>query len=149
MGALRLPGSGSVCIDANVVIYSVEKIEPYFTLLVPLWQSAQAGQIAVLGSELLLLETLVKPLRVADTAVESAFRSLLQASNELRLLPITASILEEAARLRAGLNLTAPDAIHAATALSAGCDLFLTNDATFRRVPGLTVAILDEELRGP
>ena len=29
MGALILPASGSVYIDANAVIYSVERIEPY------------------------------------------------------------------------------------------------------------------------
>lgn len=55
MGQLTLPASGSVYIDADAVIYSVEKIEPYWTLLQPMWAAAKAGQFAIIGSELLLL----------------------------------------------------------------------------------------------
>jgi len=55
-------------------------------------------------------------------------------------------ILERAAQLRAATNLKTPDAIHAATALEHGCTLFVTNDSTFRRVPGLPVTILADLL---
>ena len=41
MGQLTLPASGSVYIDADAVIYSVEKIEPYWTLLQPMWSAAR------------------------------------------------------------------------------------------------------------
>jgi predicted nucleic acid-binding protein len=44
----------------------------------------------------------------------------------MRLLPITRPILLEAARLRAATKLKTPDAIHAATAMDAGCALFVT-----------------------
>ncbi len=37
MGTLILPASGRVYVDANAVIYAVECIEPYQTLLEPLW----------------------------------------------------------------------------------------------------------------
>lgn len=36
MGALTLPAAGSVYVEANTVIYAVEKIEPYSSFLVPL-----------------------------------------------------------------------------------------------------------------
>lgn len=62
MGSLTLPTTGAVYVDANVVIYSVEKVEPYYTALQPLWAAAQAGSITLISSELLLIETLVKPL---------------------------------------------------------------------------------------
>ena len=61
--------------------------------------------------------------------------------------PITQDVLREAARLRALIpGLKTPDAIHAATALVHGCALFVTSDVGFRRVPGLTLAILDDIL---
>ena len=42
---------------------------------------------------------------------------------------------------------TRTDARHAATAIQAECALFITNDADFRRVPGLPVVVLDDLLR--
>lgn len=144
MGSLTLPPSGIVYVDANSAIYSVEKIEPYNSLLLSMWQGAQAGDFRIVSSELLLLETLVKPLRTADAVLEASFRALLLSSHELRLIPITISILDSAAHLRAATGLKTPDAIHAATALAVGCDLFVTNDRDLTRVPGLAIALLDD-----
>ena len=45
MRSLILPTSGSVYIDANAIIYSVERIEPYRELLAPMWQKARAGPV--------------------------------------------------------------------------------------------------------
>jgi predicted nucleic acid-binding protein len=146
MGQLTLPTSGLVYLDADVIIYSVEKIEPYWSLLQPMWLAAQTGKFSPVGSELLLLETLVKPVQAGDTKLEQIFRQLLLASAEIQLFPISLPILEQAIYLRSTLNLKSPDAIHAATALSAGCTLFLTNDKVFSRVPNLPVMILHQVL---
>jgi predicted nucleic acid-binding protein len=133
-----------VYVDTNVVIYSVEKIDPYWIELQPLWQASQQGQFTVLSSELVLLETLVKPLKEADTVLEKTFRELLLASKDVQLIPISLSILEQAAYLRATTGLKSPDSIHAATALSVGSPLFITNEKVFKRVSGLTVVVLNE-----
>ena len=37
MGPLILPTEGSVYVDANAIIYSVERVEPYRGLLAPMW----------------------------------------------------------------------------------------------------------------
>jgi predicted nucleic acid-binding protein len=146
MGSLTLPSAGLVYLDTDAVIYSVEKIDPYAPLLQPLWLAAQAGSFMVVSSELTLLETLVKPFRDGDDVLATAFRALLLASREVRLLPISQALLEDAARLRATIGLKTPDALHAAAALAAGCALFVTNDHAYRRMAGLPVAILDDVL---
>ena len=146
MGTLTLPDAGPIYLDANGFIYSVERIEPYCSLLEPMWRQAQAGQFEILSSELVLLETLIKPLRQGDTILESLFRSLLNAL-EVRLIPATAPIWEHAARLRATTGLKTPDALHAATAFATGSKLFLTNDPDYRRVPDLPLTILDDVVR--
>lgn len=143
MGSLTLPPSGPIYLDANGFIYSVERIEPYRAFLEPLWLAAQAGQFEIVSSELTILETLVKPLREGDVALENLFRSLFSA-REVRLILATAPLWEEAARLRATTGLKTPDALHAATALTTGSTLFITNDGGFRGVPGLPVAVLHE-----
>ncbi|MBN2090133.1 PIN domain-containing protein [candidate division KSB1 bacterium] len=146
MGQIILPDTKYVYVDANAVIYSVEKIEPYFTLLKSLWQAAQRSQFLVISSELVILETLVKPLKESDKILESCFREFLLASQEVLLIPIDLSILEQAASLRATTGLKPPDAIHAATALTKGNIPFVTNDPNFKRVSGLSVMILQEIL---
>ncbi|MEE9295982.1 MAG: PIN domain-containing protein [Phycisphaerae bacterium] len=100
--------------------------------------------LLVISSELVLLETLVKPIREKKASLEAAFRAFLLESDEFRLVPIELGTIERAARLRAESGLKAPDAIHAATALEVDCALFLTNDPAFRRVDGLSVAVLGE-----
>lgn len=142
MGPLSLPASGSVYMDTNAFIYSVERIDPYRALLDPFWDDVQKAHASVLTSELSLLEVLVRPLRDGDTALEMAFRAVLLSSPDVRTVPITLTILERAARLRAIHSLRTPDAIHAATALKHGCGPFITNDAAFRRVPGFPVTVL-------
>lgn len=126
MGTLKLPSSGPVYLDTTAVIYSVEKIEPYRTLLYPLWQAAQKGQFGLVSSELLILETLVKPRKDANSVLEATFHQLLFHSRELDLIPVDVSVLDRAASLRATHGFKPPDAIHAATALHSSCTLLVT-----------------------
>ena len=145
MGPLILPTGGSVYIDANAIIYSVERIEPYRELLAPMWEEARAGQFTLTSSELVLLETLIKPLRDGNARLEMLFRSILD-SAEMNLFPATLATWEDAARIRAETGLATSDALHAATALRSDCALFVTNDADFRRVEGLPLVVLDDLL---
>jgi predicted nucleic acid-binding protein len=141
-----LPAAGAVYLDTDAIIYSVEKIAPYWLLLQPLWLAAQAGTFMVISSELALLETLVKPLQTSDSILENTYRVLLTAARETRLVAMDRAVLEQAARLRATTGIKTPDAIHAATALREACELFVSNDPIYRRVPGLPVAILDDHV---
>ena len=70
MGSLLLPPNGPIYLNASGLIYSVERIEPCRTLLEPRWRQAQAGQFVIVSSDLVVLETLVKPLQDSDTAVD-------------------------------------------------------------------------------
>lgn len=145
MGALTLPESGLIYLDTSPIIFAVEKIPPYDNLLRPLWKPREDSPPYFVGSELLLLETLVKPVEAGDSLLQQAFRSFLSA-REMKLIPISTTILETAVSLRATLKLKAPDAIHAATALAMSCVALITNDPVFRRVPNLPVILLDDLL---
>ncbi len=144
MGQLTLPESGTIYLDTSPVIYSVEKIVPYVDLMAPVWQSAKSGAIQLVSSQLLLLETLIKPVRDSDSKLESIYRQLLTESKEFQLQPIDLSVLEQAIQLRSEVGLKTPDAIHVATAILAKCDLFVTNDLAFKRVFQLEVSVLNE-----
>lgn len=145
MGSLTIPDSSIIYVDTSVVIYTVEQVPNYHTLLEPVWEKFEAGEISLISSELILLEALVLPLRTANVALMNAYEKLFLSAN-FRLIPISQTILREAARLRATTNLKTPDAIHAATALGDRITLFLTNDSQFRHVTSLSVVVLSEAL---
>lgn len=148
MGTLSFQPSSLVYVDAQVIIYSVEKFVNYFPTLEPMWLKLKAGEIRLVTSELTLLETLVMPLRQADTALVQTYEQLLSGT-DIQLISISQQLLREAATLRASVNLKTPDAIHATTALSANCAFFLTNDRAFRNVPKLSTIILDDVIASP
>lgn len=50
MGSVAIPTTGLVYVDANVVIYTVEKHPRYSPLLRPLWSAVTAGQARVWSS---------------------------------------------------------------------------------------------------
>jgi predicted nucleic acid-binding protein len=134
-----------VYLDVSGLIYSVERVEPYRTLLEPMWEEAQDGNLTIVSSPVLVIEVLVKPLQDGYTEIEMQYRELF-ASNAVRLLDATYPVFEDAARLRAATGLKLPDALHAATALQSGCALFITNDSDFRRIQQLPTIVLDDLL---
>ncbi len=93
-----------------------------------------------------VMETLVVPIRNSNAFLIDAYERLLRLP-QIQLIPISQTILIEAARLGATtLSLRTPDAIHAATVIAAGCTQFLTNDRQLRAVTGLPIVILDDVL---
>lgn len=127
MGSLNLPPSGVVYLDTAPVIYSIEKHTDYSELLDPLWAASESGQVQIVSSELILLETLIGAIKRNDQQLIADYDRVLTAS-EMNLIPISVALLRDAARLRATINLKTPDAIHAATALDSGCVQLITND---------------------
>ena len=145
MGQLVIPSGSKVYVDTAVLIYTLEVNTDYFDLLKPLWIMFQAGQIELISSELIMMEVLVLPLRNNNEALISDYEQLLL-NSAMQLVPIDQSILRQAANLRATNSIKTPDAIHAATAMAVNCDLFITNDNSFRNLSNLSVIILSEVL---
>jgi predicted nucleic acid-binding protein len=149
VGSLAVPPAGNVYVDAQCVIYTVDNHPVYAPALAPLWLAVKTGPVRAVSSELTVMESLVGPYKAGDAAREADFETFFQLPG-LLLAPVTQPTLRRAARLRAALTrLRTPDAIHAATAIELGVALFVTNDAGFRGVPGLPVAVLRDVLAGP
>ena len=144
MGSVTLPESGVIAVDANIVIYTVEKHPKYSPLLRPLWESVETGKLVVVISELILLETLVGPYRAGLSQLAADYEEFL-AFPGIKLVPISPAVLRAAAALRAKVpKLRSPDAIHAATARLTAASCFLTNDLGFCNIAGFNVVVLDE-----
>ncbi len=134
-----------VYLDANVFIYALNGFPAFAITLTDLFDGIESGTVSACTSELTLAELLVIPFRHGDTEEEKRCRMILRPRACLSLLPVTMDVLELTAKLRAAMpTVRTPDAVHAATAQLAGCDVFLTNDRRLKAVTGLPILLLSE-----
>lgn len=85
------------------------------------------------------LERRSKPTRDRDAALLARYDA---AFAKARVVEITAAIIEGATELRARYGFRSPDAIHLATAIDGGADVFITGDASLARCTEITVDVL-------
>lgn len=136
-------------LDTAPIIYFVEAHPHYDALVTEIFQRIAHGKLAGVTSTLTLTEVLIHPLRQARVDLQAQYRDLLTTSANFYLISIDPAIAERAADLRARYNLRTPDALQITAALAAGCQAFLTNDQTLKRVIELPVVILDDLISLP
>jgi len=130
--------------DTAPFIYFVERHPAYVGIVREVIRRVDSGIISGCASVVTLTEVLTQPKRLGNTALEVSYRELLLQSRNFTLIAIDAAIAEQAADLPARYGLRTPDALQVAAALSAGCEAFLANDTTLKRVAELGILVLDE-----
>ena len=149
MGPLALPTSGVVYVDANVIIYSVDRHERYAPALDPLWEASADGRLQVITSELSVMEAMVAPLAKNDPKAISDFEQFF-ASAFTAQLPIDRSVLIRAALQRATRrSVRTPDAIHIAPAVTAGAEHLITNDRDLAKHSPVRAIVVDDLVPAP
>jgi predicted nucleic acid-binding protein len=102
--------------------------------------AARDGEFDLVTSELTIAEVLVQPIRNGDDELAKAYRDMLRPTDMLELVPVSTTVLESAAYLRASRRaLKLPDAIHLASALRAEVRYFVSRDQGIPDVDGLVV----------
>jgi predicted nucleic acid-binding protein len=130
-------------LDTAPIIYYVENVAPYRRIMDGVVAGVTAGSHEFVTSSITLAECLIHPLRRGDAALVASFRSAITAGVNTRYVGVD-SVVEQAAELRARLNLSLTDALQVAAAVAAGADAFLTNDRGIARVSGIQVLVLDD-----
>jgi uncharacterized protein len=134
-----------IFLDACAIIYWLESGEPYYSKLHNKLNQIRKkyGPLPFVISALSLLECRVKPLRENNVALMKAYHHFFSAPN-LSIISLTAAVLEQATSLRAFHNIRTPDALQAASALTASDNtiMFVTGDAFFKKIEGLEVVLL-------
>jgi len=127
-----------IFLDSNLFIYQLEDLGPLGNRANFIFERLSLRNDTLLTSTLTLGEVLVKPVRTGNRALEAKYRELLR-EPEVKVLAFDRAAGEIFARVRQDRTIKAPDAIQLATAASAGCDLFITNDErlTTAHVPGI------------
>ena len=127
-----------VVLDSAAAIYLVEDIAPWASAVQSfLRQPGAVPQASVLTR----MECRVLPLREGRAELLADYDAFF-ASLDGGLLGLNAAAFEKATDFRARLNLRTPDALHLATAIVGGCDVFLTNDQPLPRCTEIRIETL-------
>jgi PIN domain. len=115
--------TGRIAFDADVLIYVAVKDHPLGARVARLLTEPDLVRI---GSVLLLIEVLAKPMRDDQDSAEA--EALLGVLGRLDLHPLDDATSRLALELAISYGLRAADAAHLATAIAAGAEGFLTNN---------------------
>ena len=135
--------------DSNIFIYAFEyATEPGFAAR-RAFELVEDGAATAATSIYTLGEVLPHPLRHENLMLESAYRSLFADASGIDIVPVTADIVEAAARIVAEMRVHLPDAIHLASAIHGRCDALLTEDAGMRSTSKIPVIRLSHAAFAP
>jgi len=136
-----------VGLDTMVFIYHFEENQAYSPLTFSIFESLEKGNFNGITSILTLLEILVKPKKENNLLLTERYKLLFETFPNLQVKEINENIADIASSLRANYNVNTPDAIQIATSLEAKADIFITNDATLKKISEIKVLLLSEMLK--
>jgi predicted nucleic acid-binding protein len=140
----RLQTVTRLFLDTAPVVYYVEEDIRYLALVDPVFDRLDAGTLVAVTSPVTLAECLVMPYRNNQVELQQVFSDVIVNGANVLFASIDREMGRRAAELRARYNLSLTDAFQIAVALQSGCDAFLTNDMTLKRVSELSVIVLEE-----
>lgn len=135
-----------VGLDSMLFIYLFEMNREHLEDTRRLFRGIESGAIRAVTSTLALTELLVRPLREGRKADVADYVLALSGFPNMVVKPLDSATAVRAAELRAAYGVRVPDALHLATAVVSGAEIFITNDRGLKRVKGIEVYDLKEAL---
>ena len=135
--------------DSNIFIYTLEWRGIYGAVLDRLYDEVDANGHRIVTSEFSLVECLIGPMQVSTPQTEFDYAAMILESALVEPVALSRGVLLTAGRLGREARMKPPDAIHVASALIAGCSVFLTNDVRLRVPSALRKLYLSELAEGP
>jgi len=133
-----------IFLDTMFFIYHFENNEKFLRLTNDVLNLVEKGQIKCSTSYLTLMELLVKPMKEKRQDLVEEYRMIFETFPNLSMIALDKSVAYLAASFRSLYNLRPADSIQLASAASAKCDLFLTNDKDLIRIKELKINYMDE-----
>jgi predicted nucleic acid-binding protein len=132
-----------IALDTVTLIYFLEKHPTHYPTVRELFRQIETGRVSAVMATLVFAELLVPAYHNGELERVDKLTGTLSNYPHLEIIPLTAEIAVDAARLRARYGIRTPDAIHAATALAGGAESFITNDQGLVRLePELKIRLL-------
>ncbi len=135
---VEFPKGSRLYVDTNIWIYYIEANASFVQKVHDLFVSVEATASTLVTNEITVAECLYKPFTDDNLAAVQAYDRLF-GSGEIALVPLDGPLARQAALHGGKLGLKLIDAIHYVSALTSGCDHFITSDVRFRSCPILRV----------
>jgi len=132
MARLEQLTGAKVALDTVIFIYALEGNPDFGDRAIKILEIIEQGRCRGFACDLVLAELMVKPLRQGKPEIANEYANELPKFPNLTFCSVTQAIVIAAARLRGNSNLALIDALHLATAVEAGCTVFITNDVAIR-----------------
>jgi predicted nucleic acid-binding protein len=133
-----------IYVDSNVVIYFIEGETGHQDKANALFEFAVTENIPLMTSEITFGECLYGAYKRERIESVTQFESLFHEVGLFNFIPAAIEIIKRAAKIGADQRLKLIDAIHFASALDVGCDVFVTNDRGIKSTSDLTVVQLPD-----
>ena len=134
-GIADLPENPLLLIDAAPIIYVLEG-HPLGERFRPLFEARKQGLVRFATTTITMAEVMAGAFKAGDEEGARRSRGILEV---WRVVDLDSDIAEEAARLRASLNMKLYDAVVLASALAVNADAIVTHDRDFSRVKTIRV----------
>lgn len=138
------PSVKKIALDTNVFIYVFEQSSDFGEKAKAILEQVETGMFSAVASSVSLTEILVKPIREGNRGLEKQYKLLFTHFPNLSIVPVDNSVAERAAYLRGTYNIKTPDALIVATAITAGAELFITNDVRLEHVKEIQCVALSQ-----
>ncbi len=150
MGTLTqaLRSHQQIGVDTAPFIYLWEKHPRYFKLSEELFSYLNSSEAYGSTSIITLIEACIYPQRQGRDDLVTIYENALLHSRQVQMWPVNVEIAHRAVQLRAEYNIHVPDALHLATAITAGATLFVTNDRRLQKVNEIEVLNFEDYVVG-
>ena len=127
-----------MALDTNCALYYLGTHTVWRQLASRVFVLAIHGRILARIPAVVALELLVRPLRTGDMEEESRVHRVIGGLPNVRMIDDAYETFIAAAVVRAHTGLSVADSLVVGSAAIAGCTAIIGNDATFRRIDGLS-----------
>ena len=135
-----------VYLDTNIFIYLIEGNPSFQPIIETISTALSNGTFQAYSSLIALTEILPPLVKRGEEKVIAGTIEIMTQSGLVSFASANGDVCIQAGFLRGELGMKAPDALHVATAVYQGCDIFLTNDAGIRVPKALKRLLLSEFL---
>jgi uncharacterized protein len=132
-------------VDANIIIYGYEADEPLRSAVMNRLARCcidEGGKLTT--SVFSRLECRVAPIRNGDANLLADYDEFFR-GDSVEILEVSRAIIDLATSLRAQYGFKSPDAIHLASAVVAGAQVFFTGDAALAKYPVIDIELIDPD----